>query len=150
MAVNPAGPIPLFDGGVPRTVTVTAGVGVTGGQLVFFSGANNCISSGADSYSSTELRVAGLASGALFNGIVITPGNTASGTNNLVAVAQGGTWILTSAGTIVGGDAIYCNGGDAVIGLQSTGTVVLGSYVPIGRALSPAGSEGYTAVTFFG
>jgi len=147
MVVNPVGAVPLFDGGVPRTLTVTAGIGVTGGQLVFLSGANNCISSGLDSYVSNDLRVAGAASGGLFNGLVITPGLTPSGTNNYVAIAMGGTWIITSAGTVIGGDSVICNGGDAIIGGNNT---ITGSYTSIGRALSPAGSEGYTAVSLFG
>lgn len=146
MAVNPVGAVPIFDGGVPRTITVTAGVGVTGGQLVFLSGAQNCISSGANSYATNELRVAGAGSGRLFNGIVITPGLTASGTNNFVVVATEGTWILTAADTISAGNPVWVNGADAVIGTQNT---VTGSYTPIGRAYSPAGSEGFTAVKFF-
>ena len=146
MVVNSAGPQPLFDGGVPRTITVTAGVGVTGGQLVFLSGGNNCISSGANSYVTSDLRVAGAASGGLFNGIVITPGLTASGTNNFVTIASEGTWIVTAANTILAGNAVYANGADAVIGGNST---ITGSYTPLGRSFSPAGSEGFTAVKFF-
>lgn len=146
MVVNPAGPVPLFDSEVPRTITVRAAVGVTGGQLVFFSGVNNAISSGANSYATNDLVIGGAGSGRLFNGIVVTPGLTASGTNNYVAVAQNGTWILTAADTILGGNAVWANGADAVIGTADT---ITGSYTPIGRAISPAGSEGYTAVTFF-
>lgn len=147
MVVNPVGAVPLLDGGVPNTITVTAGIGVTGGQLVFFSGANNAVSSGADSYVSNDARVAGAASGILFNGIVLTPGNTASGTNNYVTVARNGTYIVTSAGTIIAGDPVYANGADAVIGLTNTGTVIAGSYIPIGRAITAAGSEGYVVVS---
>lgn len=149
MVVNPVGAVPLFDGGVPRIITVTAGIGVTGGQLVFFSGANNAISSGLNSYVTADLRVAGASSGGLHNGIVITPGNTPSGTNNFVAIGQEGTYIVTSAGTIIAGEAVIANGGDAVLGYTTTGTVIAGSYLPIGRAISPAGSEGYSAVRFF-
>ena len=147
MVVNPNGPTPIFDGGVPSTITARCAVGVTGGQLVYFSGLSNAFSSGADSYATNEVHVAGAASGALFNGIVVTPGNTASGTNNFVAVARNGTWLLTSAGTILGGHAIFANGADAVIGGNDT---ITGSYTPIGRSISAAGSEGYTAVSFFG
>ena len=148
MVVNPVGPVPIFDGAVPRTITATAGIGVTGGQLVFLSGANNAISSGADSYATADLRVAGTASGALFNGLVITPGLTASGTNNYITIAQNGTWIVTSAGTIIGGEPVFANGADAVV--ANAANVQAGSYAPIGRAISPAGSEGYLAVTLFG
>ena len=145
MVVNPVGAVPIFDGGVPETISVVAGIGVTGGQLVFFSGANNLVSSGADSYATNEIRVAGAGSGRLFNGVVVTPGLTASGTNNLVTVATRGTFIVTSAGTILAGNPVWANGDDAVIGVQDT---ITGSYTPIGRALSPAGSEGYVLVQF--
>lgn len=146
MVVNGAGPVPLFDGETPMTITALAGIGVTGGQLVFLSGANNCISSGADSYSSNELRVAGAGSGRLFNGIVITPGLTASGTSNYVTVAMNGVWVVTAADTIEAGNPVWANGADAVIGTQNT---ITGSYTPVGRAVSPAGSEGFVAVKFF-
>ena len=149
MVVNPAGPVPIFDGTVPRTVTVRASVGVTGGQLIFFSGANNNVSSGADSYGTNDIVIGGAASGLLFNGIVITPGNTASGTNNYVAVAQNGTWIVTSAASIPAGDMAYANGGDAVTSKGVIG-VGAGSSNPIGRMLSVAGSEGYALVNLFG
>lgn len=143
MVVNPVGAVPIFDGGVPKTISAVAGIGVTGGQLIFFSGANNLVSSGADSYATNEIRVAGAASGGLFNGIVLTPGNTASGTNNYVTIGTDGAYLITSAATILAGEAILANGADAVIGYTTTGTVVAGSYIPIGRALTPAGSEGY-------
>ena len=146
MVVNPAGPVPLFDAEVPRTLTVRASVGVTGGQLIFFSGAASNISSGANSYATNDIVIGGAGSGRLFNGIVTTAGTTASGTNNYVTVAQNGTWILTSAGTVDAGNAVWCNGADAVIGVADT---ITGSYTPIGRALTNAGSEGYCAVTFF-
>lgn len=147
MVVNPVGPVPLFDNGVIRSVTARASVGVTGGQLVFLSGVNNAISSGADSYATNDICIGGAGSGRLFNGIVITPGLTASGTNNYVTIAQNGAWIVTAADTILAGNAVWANGDDAVIGTANT---ITGSYVPIGRALTPAGSEGYTLVNLFG
>ena len=147
MVVNPVGAVPLYDGGVPRTVSVTARIGVTGGQLVFFSGANNLVSSGADTFSTGSTYVAGAASGALYNGIVITPGLTASGTNNYVTVAKNGTYILTSAGTILAGEKVQPNGGHAVI---SVGDTTASGGWAIGRAESPAGSEGYVVVSLFG
>lgn len=149
MVVNPVGAVPIFDAGVPNTISAVAGIGVTGGQLIFFSGAQNLVSSGADSYATNEIRVAGAASGLLFNGIVLTPGLTASGTNNLVTIATNGGFLITSATAIVAGDMVYANGGDAV---TSKGTIGIGagSSNPIGRALTPAGSEGYVLVHILG
>lgn len=146
MVVNPAGPQPIFDGTNPSIITARATIGVTGGQLVYLSGTQNSLSSGANSYATNDIVLGGAASGLLFNGIVITPGTTASGTNNYVAVAQGGTWILTAAGTLLAGEGAYPNGDDAVVAKTAGGP---GSYVPIGRTITPAGSEGYTAVRFF-
>ena len=148
MAVNPVGAVPIFDGGVPQTITVRCAIGVTGGQLVYFSGLSNAVSSGADSYATNDIVVAGGASGGLFNGIVMAPGNTPSGTNNYVAVATQGAFIVTSAGTILAGEKVLANGADAVVGYTTVGTVIAGSYIPVGRALTPAGSEGYSLVQF--
>ena len=138
--------MPIFDGMKPDTITSRANVGVTGGQLVFLSGLTNSLSSGANSYVTNDIVIGGLASGQSFNGLVSTPGLTASGTNNYVSVATAGAWLITSAGTILGGDAVYANGGDAVIGQTTTITM---SGVAIGRAVTPAGSEGYSLVKFF-
>src|SRR3990167_5575930 len=147
MVVNPAGPQPIFDGTIPRTLTARAAIGVTGGQLITLSGLNNSISSGVNSYATNDIVVAGPGSGRQFNGIVTTPGLTASGTNNYVTIATNGTWIVTAADTILAGNVVFANGADAVIGTRDT---ITGSYNPIGRALTPAGSEGYTAVSLYG
>ena len=146
MAVNPAGPVPIFDGMHPDTVTARANIGVTGGQLVYLSGLNNNLSSGANSYVTNDILIGGAGSGRLFNGIVTTPGLTASGTNNYVSVATAGAWLMTSADTILAGNAVWVNGADAVIGAADT---ITGSYTPIGRSLSAAGSEGYALVKLF-
>ena len=149
MVVNPVGPVNFFDGEVPNTITARAAIGVTGGQLVFFSGLQNSVSSGLDSYATNDIVVGGAASGLLFNGIVTTPGLTASGTSNYVAVASNGTWSITSAAAILAGDMAYANGGDAVTSKGVIG-VGAGSSNPIGRILTPAGSEGYTLVKLIG
>ena len=62
MAVNPLGAVQVFDGGVPRTLTALASIGVTGGQLVYFSGANGNVSSGLSSYVSADLSIIAVAS----------------------------------------------------------------------------------------
>jgi len=145
MVVNPVGPVMVWDGGVPRTVTARASTGVTGGQLVYLSGTSNSVSSGLDSYSTADICLGGASSGTLHNGIVTTAGTTASGTNNYVSVALNGDWIVTSAATILAGDAIYANGGDAVTG---NAAAMAGSYHPLGRAVTPAGSEGWLVAHF--
>lgn len=140
MAVNPLGAVPIFDGGVPRTMTVLASVGVTGGQLVYFSGANGNISSGANSYVSADISIIGEASGNTFNGIVLTPGNTASGTSNYVTVALDGCYILNANNTVVGGQPVMTDGTDEVQDVGSIGGTALRLGIKIGRALSNAAS----------
>ena len=75
-------------------------------------------------------------------------------TLGLFQVTVAGVGIILGAGiyALIGiasrdaGNAVWCNGADAVIGVADT---ITGSYTPIGRALTNAGSEGYVAVTLF-
>lgn len=119
MAANPVGAVRIFDGGIPRFVSARNPVGVTGGQLVFFAGGSDVVSSGLNSFSSADIVVSGLASGASFNGVVITPGNSASGTNNYVTVGLDGVYILTCGGDVLGGKAVEAIGADSVTRLGS-------------------------------
>jgi len=119
MAVNPVGYVPLFDWGTPKLISALNPVGVTGGQVVFFAGGSDVVSSGADTFASSDIVISGLASGASFNGVVVTPGNTASGTNSYVSVALDGAIILPCAGDVFGGKQIEIEGGDAVQRLGS-------------------------------
>lgn len=143
MAPNPVGAVPIFDGGIPRLVSAIAAVGVTGGQLIYLSGGNNVVSSGLYSFNTGSLVVFGLASGAQFNGIVVTPGKTSSGTNSVVSIGMQGTYILPADGSVWGGYAVATQGNDAVSVLVS-GTGTAGTFADegrkIGRALTNASS----------
>ena len=141
MVVNPAGYVPIFDGGNPRIITAVTAIGVTGGQIVYFSGAVAAVSSGLNSFVAKDIVVKGVASGTLFNGVIITPGLTASGTESYVGVAVDGAIISTAAGTIMAGECVACNGDDALILLGSS-TVDMNTK-KIGRAITAAGSEQY-------
>lgn len=140
MVVNPVGAVPIFDGGVPRIITARNAVGVTGGQLVYFSGATGAVSSGADTFISSDINVIAVASGTAFNGIVITPGNTASGTNSYVGIGTFGTYIIPADGTVTAGEAVMCAGTDAVQDCGSLGGTALRLGTKIGRALTAAAS----------
>lgn len=144
MVVNTVGAVPIFDGNNPRTFSAACGVGVTGGQLVYCSGAVGVVSSGADSFVAGDVVIAGVASGATFNGIVITPGNTSSGTNNFVSVATNGMYLLTADGNVFGGTAVGVAGVDSVTTLLTAGSQGL----KIGRALTGAvsGTSNYCLV----
>src|SRR3990167_2346250 len=139
MAVNPLGAVPIFDFGVPKTVTAICNVGITGGQLVYLSGASGNLSSGANSYAATDIAFVE-ASGALFNGVVITQGNTPSGTNNYVSVALDGCYLLNANGTVTAGAAVMSDGTDEVQNTGSLGGNAFQFGVKLGRALSSAAS----------
>jgi hypothetical protein len=154
MVVNPLGAVPILDGETPRTVTAICNVAVTGGQLVYFSGANNVVSSGAYSFDATDIAIAGVASGAQFNGIVLTPGNTASGTSNYVTVATAGTFILPADGSVFAGYPVMCLGTDSVqvLGSQIVPAAATDGGMAakkIGRALTNAasGTSNFAIVT---
>lgn len=150
--VNPVGAVPIFDGGFPRIITANAAVGVTGGQLVYLSGGNNVVSSGADTFAASDLQVIGQASGINFNGIVITPGLTASGTNNYVAIGMGGTYIINAIGSVIAGQAVEAQA-DGVLALASGTSYANGLQEVVsrkcGRALTNAtsGTALYAVVT---
>lgn len=158
MAVNPVGAVPIFDGGTPRVMTARNPIGVTGGQLVFFAGTTNVVSSGADSFAASDIVISGLASGTSFNGIVMDAGNTASGTNSYVAVATYGTFILAAGSDVGGGKAVEVMDADAVRTLGSH--IVAASYDDggasggrkIGRAVTDAtsGTTNFALVTITG
>ena len=145
MAVNPLGAVQVFDGGVPRTISANAAIGVTGGQLVYLSGALNAVSSGANSYATADIFVIAQASGTRYNGIVLTPGLTASGTNNYVTVATEGCYLLAAGSDVYAGGPVEAIGGDNVMRLGSFAVPTAaddpnGYGRKIGRALTGASS----------
>ena len=155
MAVNPVGAVSIFDGGTPRIFTALNPIGVTGGQLVFFAGTADVVSSGADSFVSSDIVVSGLASGTSFNGIVVTPGNSASGTSNYVAVATAGTFLLAAGSDVFGGKAVELMGGNE---LRTLGSHIIAAGFDdggasggrkVGRALTTAtsGTLNFAVVT---
>lgn len=136
MVVNPAGFQPVFDFGNPQAISGRAREVISGGQLVYISGATGVTSSGNNSFDpSTDLLFLTGASGTLFAGIAMAT----VGSNSIVSVATKGAYLITAAGTITPGATVIANGGDAV----ATGTT---AGMVMGRALTAAGSEGYTLV----
>jgi len=135
MVLNPAGFQIVFDYGSPRVLTGYAREAISGGQLVFISGASAAVSSGANSFASSDIKFAAGASGLNFTGVAMA--TVASGA--VLPVCIGGAVISTSAGTILSSNCVGANGADAIVTRLSgsaAGTIV-------GRALSTAGSEGY-------
>ena len=102
MARNPMGYVPVYDGGVPRIITGIAAANISGGNTVYFSGAVDSVSSGLDSFKSTDLAVVNCTTGSNFNGIALA--DTASG--NECAVATRGCVIVRADGAVTCGQNV--------------------------------------------
>lgn len=148
MAVNTMGYVCPLDGGNPRIVTGIAYETVSGGQLVYSSGAADAVSSGVNSLATTDIGIATGASGAKFNGVAIQTATS----GNAVGVATRGLVILRAGGTIVNGQAVAANGADDVLPLAATSganvpTMVTAAILAkMGRAWSNATSGNYALI----
>jgi len=142
MVMNPAGYVPLLDGGNPRIVTGKVfNTTISGGMFVFASGASGVVSSGADSFATTDVTVEPVASGGQFNGIALATATS----GNLVSFATRGAVIVQDNAGVTCGVKVKCDGTDSVAdcgageGEQS-----------IGRALTQGASGGYVIVDIQG
>lgn len=135
MAINPVGYVPVFDFGNSRLITAYARDAISGGQIVMVSGASGAVSSGANSFASSDIQVATGGSGLNVGGVATA--NVESG--GQVAVMTRGMCILVAGGTVTGG---FAQESITDIGVQdgSSGTKLLG------RAYSTAASGGYCLV----
>lgn len=137
---NPAGFVQVFDGGAPRIITGYAREIISGGCFVFGSTAQNVVSSGTNSYASSDIKFCTNATGNLVNGMAV---NTAA-SGAPVAVCTRGVVICLADGTVTAGAPVVVTGVNAVRDI-STGSLAVTMY-PVGRALTDAGSEGYCLV----
>lgn len=135
MAVNPAGYVPVHDGGVPRSLTGKAIEGVLPGYLVSWSGAADPVSSGINSFATSDILVHATGSGLQVGGVAM--GSAASG--NYVAVATRGTVIVRAGGTVTNGTTVISDGAHGVLTGTTAGHV-------IGRAICSATSGGYALI----
>ena len=127
---------PVLDGGVPRSITGKAREAISGGQLVFCSGAAGQVNiSGLTGFTSADVEFAVSASGLLFTGIAMHN----AGSDSYLSVATKGTFIIGAETTVTAGTLIETAGVDGVRDLATTDN-------GIGRALTSAGSEGYAVV----
>ena len=141
---NPSGAQYVFDGGTPRILTGYARQITSGGVFIFTSGADGCVSATPNSYVSSDILVCTNATGSTFNGIALY--DTASGAP--CAFATRGVFLLPSAGTVTAGmPVVVMNGINTVKQYVMDGT---GSDWPIGRAITPCGSEGFCLVDIWG
>jgi len=137
---NPAGLVTITDFGNPKIITGYAMENISGGVFVFGSSAANVVSSGLNSFVTSDLKFVGDASGAQFNGIAIAD----AGSNTLVSVATEGVFILATDGTVTNGYPVVCAGNNAIRNANSNSGSI--SNTPIGRALTSAGSNQYAVV----
>lgn len=137
---NPAGYVPVMDGGNPRAIGGLArGPIISGGVFVYVSGAAGVVSSGADSFNpKTDLLFAGDASGASFTGIAM---NTTA-VSGAISVATKGVCIVVCNGDIVAGAPAACDGNNAILPVGSVAGN-LAAQRRIGRALTEGSSGGY-------
>ena len=133
MVVNSYGAVWVNDFGLPKVISAYARLPITGGQLVVASGTGrDVVSSGADSFATTDIVVAGssnLVSGTYFTGVALA--TAASGAP--VAVAVEGVFILNCGSDTEGGVTI------APIGFDNVGPAIAFNHV-CGRALTGATS----------
>ena len=134
---NPAGAVMIWDGVAPKTITAYAGSAISGGNLCWISGGLDVVSSGANSYVTSDLVATLGASGGQFTGVALH--NAASGAP--VTIATEGTFILECAGTVTAGFGVE------ILCANCIQQNALGSvFYKIGRALTAGGSESYALV----
>ena len=141
---NPAGNVPVFDGGNPRTIGgYVRNEIISGGVFVFGSTATGVVSSGTNSFATADLLFTRDASGTQFNGLCVST----TSVSGLISVATEGFFILTCNGTVVCGEAVSCDGNNAVLPLGSTAdSVAKGAALKIGRAVTSGASGGYAII----
>jgi predicted RecA/RadA family phage recombinase len=131
---NPVGAVQIAPW-EPKVFTAYARQNISGGCLVFASGAADVVSSGTNSLVATDIKVATNASGTNFTGIALQ--SAASG--SAIPIALEGIFILPAFGTVTAGAPVTCEGTNAVADGATAGQV-------IGKALTSATSGNYAVV----
>lgn len=143
--MNTLGAVVLSDGNVPRTYTAKAIETIEAGEFVVFSGAAGAVSSGANSFDTTDITVA-LATAGNANGFVVQGATS----GNVLTYARRGDYLLRAAGTVVGGANVQLVSG-TVPGVVPLGSATVPAAVnnSIGRAIlaGASGTSNYAAVS---
>jgi len=143
MTVNPNGYVCLADGGTPRIITGYAKEVISGGQFVGASGAAALVSSGADSFATTDLQFYLTAGSGNFVGIALN--DAASGA--AVSVGTRGLFLVPVSGDIVlAGKHVGCNDQSEVIAIGSSTLGYSLALNKIGRALTTGSTAQYVVL----
>jgi hypothetical protein len=143
--LNPFGAVSVFDNESPAIFSAKVAKTVSGGQFVYVSGTDGAvIGSGASQYATSDLLVAPSILHDQVNGIALY--NVASGTNNYVAVARKGTFIVSASDVVSGGTlVVFASGGVANMWSASAGSATVpgaGQWATVGRSMSAADAGG--------
>jgi len=112
MTVNPNGYVPITDGGTPRIITGYARETITSGQFCGGSGAAGVVSSGADSFATSDILFNVTAGSGNFIGLALH--DAASGAS--LSVATRGAFLLPVSGAnILAGTKVGCNAADDLV-----------------------------------
>ena len=121
---NTLGAVVVSDGNTPRTYTAVPIQDVVPGEFVVFSGAAGAVSSGANSFNTTDVTVA-IALAGNVNGYVVQGATS----GNICTYTRKGDYLLRTAGTVVAGANVEI----------VSGTVP--GVVPLGSATVPAATN---------
>jgi predicted RecA/RadA family phage recombinase len=147
MTVNPNGYVCIADGGTPRIITGYAKEVISGGNFCGASGAAGVVSSGTDSFATTDLQFFVTTGSMNFVGIAL---NTAA-SGAPVSVATAGLFLVPVSGAtnVLAGTKVGCSNLSDVIWIGSEPGNVQSGMFTIGRALT-TGSHGNYVVLSLG
>ncbi len=146
MSVNPNGYVPVTDGGAPRIITGYATETFGGGQFLGASGAAGVVSSGTESYQTTDITVFLTTGSGNFIGVAL-----ADVTSGLpVAIATRGSVLAAVSGAIVlAGTKVNCNNDSEVI-LAGSANQAYAAAEYIGRAWTTGSTSEFVILDIHG
>ena len=135
---NPLGAVCIYDNEAPSIFTARVIKTVSGGQFVACSGTLGNLGSAANQVTPSQFNVYASIDG-YCNGIALY--NVASGTNNYVAVARKGVFLVKAGGPCSGGCSVILSSG----GMASVEAV--GSVNIIGRSFNSTDEGAFGALS---
>lgn len=143
--MNTLGAVVISDGNTPRTYTAKAIEDIDAGEFVVFSGAAGAVSSGANSFDTTDLEVT-IAYAGNANGYVVQGATS----GNMLTYARKGDFLIRAAGTLVGGASAQIVSG-TVPGLVPLGSATVPAAVnnTVGKVVIPgaSGTSNYSLIS---